>query len=144
LYNELGPRIYEILKPNQQPKPLPRDADEWLQCNKPNRGCGRIYARYQSKIEAGIGDMIASESNPHDTGQSVVGLDNKRYKKTEIEKQRERQLKERKKAIREYNQKEVIEKLDPDTEIEEARRNLEAAEKRLTELERKKRDPEVN
>ena len=94
MYNELGPRIYEILKPNQQPKPLPRDADEWLQCNKPNRGCGRIYARYQSKIEAGIGDMIASESNPHDTGQSVVGLDNKRYKKTEIEKQRERQLKE--------------------------------------------------
>lgn len=53
-------------------------------------------------------------------------------------------LKERKKAIREYNQKEVIEKLDPDTEIEEARRNLEAAEKRLTELERRKGDPEVN
>ena len=93
MYNVLGPRIYEILKPNEKPKPLPHDASQWLQCNKPNRGCGRIYARYQTKVESTVEDFAETETNPHDQGRTIVGLQDKRIKKTDIQKERERQRK---------------------------------------------------
>ena|SRR5688572_23382367 len=93
LHNELGPRIYEILKPGEKPKPLPHDANNWLQCNKPNRGCGRIYPVNQTKVESSVKDFAETQTNPHDQGRTIVGLGNKRTKKSEIQKERERQRK---------------------------------------------------
>lgn len=85
IHNPLGPRLDYT----------ERDKDEWLECNRPNRGCGKIYPRYQSKVESNVTDFIEPSTNPFDSGHAkIIGNENKRFKKSDTEKQRERQLKE--------------------------------------------------
>jgi hypothetical protein len=80
--------------PGQEPKPLPEDHDQWLQCNKPNRGCGRIYPVNQTKVESDVQDFAETESSPHEQGKTITGIENKRFRKTDIELERVRQRKE--------------------------------------------------
>lgn len=84
IHNVLGPRLdYDE-----------RDKDDWLQCTG-RKGCGKIFARYASKVESNVSDFVQTESNPHDSGHAkIIGIGNKRYKRSDIEKKRERQLRE--------------------------------------------------
>jgi len=77
-------RIYKPDEPSS-------DSHLWRQCHY----CGTIEPVYGLKIESELSDIVQIENNPHKIGENkVIGLMNKRYKKNNIQKQRERQKKE--------------------------------------------------
>jgi hypothetical protein len=41
------------------------------------KGCGRVYAKYESRIEDKLGQFTQTINNPHDIGHSVIGIENK-------------------------------------------------------------------
>ena len=86
----LGERVYKPTKPNEPKQPLPNDHDMWLMCYR----CYKVYPRYAVSTEDKLRQFTEPISNPHDITQSITGLDNKRYKKSNTQKQRERQKKE--------------------------------------------------
>ena len=55
------------------------------------KGCGRVYAKYETKIEDKLGQQFTNTiDNPHDIGKSIVSLDNKK-KLSPVQKERHRQ-----------------------------------------------------
>ena len=58
------------------------DKNEWIQCSHPRRGCGRIYRIHGVKVESDIIDVV-EKTDDYDN-PTIVGLENKRFKKTDI------------------------------------------------------------
>ena len=90
-----------------------KDYDDWCQCVS---GCGKVFPRYQVKVEGILTDTIEVVSNPFDEGINIVGLGNKQ-KKTGPERERQKVLdrieeekdEDIKMALRQGNTVEIIE-----------------------------------
>ena len=70
--SKLGPRVYD------DDKPLPYDADQWLQCT---RNGAHIIPLYEVKEELSYGPIVDVIDSPFDSGTDIRSVDKRTKKK---------------------------------------------------------------